>query len=288
MEHRRTFQTRKANRHDSSVIISNKIDYVPGHTICSAATSEQTAYVRSILGNSENRNGEDPDCYVESYISRHDACKTMWEDDDSSSSSRLSLTLLGASRQTYEEANRILWTTNTFTFKDLFDLSKFVGALNFAQRKIMTKVLLRLRWSSYNQFHLFKPISKRVMKNICGVQHLDLCLEVDEAADRWLLTLDAEHMESRLSPLLPFQQLPLKRVRVTVTDGEYSWKKRNEDYLANHKVQFSLLEKRRIASYCEDRLLGDAGNTDVIMGVARKLEVEQQVREAHSGMMMEE
>ena len=52
----------------------------------------------------------------------------------------LDLSILGSCRQIYEEANMLLWTSNTFSFADGMTLRKFADSLHSTQRKKLARM----------------------------------------------------------------------------------------------------------------------------------------------------
>lgn len=59
----------------------------------------------------------------------------------------LDLRILGACRQTYEEANVLLWTTNTFSFEDSTCLKMFIGGLHSTQINRLKRMHIDFAWS---------------------------------------------------------------------------------------------------------------------------------------------
>ena len=55
---------------------------------------------------------------------------------------QVNLQILGSSRQLYEEANYLLWSTNTFSFDDSFVLGRFLECLNASQKQKLQKLHL--------------------------------------------------------------------------------------------------------------------------------------------------
>ncbi|KAI4128036.1 MAG: hypothetical protein LQ338_002927 [Usnochroma carphineum] len=253
------------------------------HVVCSAATTEDMAYTISIQGCPKVPEGEDPNYYVQSCDSRHSQCYPRFEASDCTAS-RLSLSLLCASRQTYEEANHIFWTTNTFSFTELVSFRRFVEARNFAQKKMLAKLHFNTDQKTRWQRQWTKGFSERFATNLRELKRVYLCLEVDCPAAYWLPSIDPELLESTLtrSCFLRFQHFPLTDIRVILAEQALSpsW--------SSHHKRYTWLEKREIACYYEARLSSKSENADVTMDVARKLRAEQQAREASSCMMLDE
>ncbi len=253
------------------------------HSVCSAGTTEHAAYLKSIHGSSEVPNGDDSNHYSESCEDRHSSCYRMSTDEDQTAK-RLSLSLLGVSRQTYEEAHDIFWATNTFSFRKPSDLKKFVSARNFVQRKKLAKLHLQISWLSTGIKDWEKPWLTRVLGNLPGLTTLDLCLEVDflPNPDCQLpsLTVDGPDLDCWLAMFLGFQQLPLRQARVMIAESRSFHKHLFLNESLQDERRSTLTEKRELACYLEARLLSEPGVTDVSAQVARKLEAERLEREA--------
>ncbi|KAL8749946.1 MAG: hypothetical protein Q9184_006607 [Pyrenodesmia sp. 2 TL-2023] len=248
------------------------------HMVCSADTTEHAAYLKSIYGYSEIPKEEYPDYYSEGCEKRHHRCFIMNEHEDHSAR-KLSLSLLGVSRQTYEEAHGILWTTNTFSFREPSVFNKFVAERNFVQRKKMAKLHLQITWPYLGALDWTRPSMERLMGNLPGLRNLDLCVEVSFIAQlaRGLPTIASDPQLVRyLTTFAQFQQLPLKQARTIVAESE-PFRKQPSGW---NNRRFTWLEKRELACYIETRLLSDPSTTDVTEKVACKLEAERLEREA--------
>lgn len=256
------------------------------HSVCSADTTESAAYLKSTHGSSEVPEGDDPDYYSESCEERHSSCYTTTGDEDQAAK-RLSLSLLGVSRQTYEEAHDIFWTTNTFSFRDPLAFKKFVSARNFVQRKKLAKLHLQIIWLHSGSTTWDRSRLKRSIENLPGLRALDLCVDVAFLAETNrpvpLFTVGGPALDGWLRMFLSFQPLPVRQVRVIVAKSGYFYKRVSHYKLLQDDRRSTWIEKRELACYLEARLLSEPGVTDVSAQVARKLEVERLERE--EGMM---
>ena len=130
------------------------------HAICVANQSEQSAYNEAISGYAHIPEGESPEFYVASCEERHAECKmcggnTMPLGKEDQQSLQVDLNVLGVCRQLYEEANYLLWATNTFSFEDPKTFQKFFGSLNPAQKRNLTSIHIstKIGWSSNSNYH---------------------------------------------------------------------------------------------------------------------------------------
>ena len=104
------------------------------HAICVASQSELSAYEEAISGYAVVPKGQMAEYYIASCNERHAACKMcgsgpMYLSEADGRALRVDLNVLGTCRQLYEEANHLLWTTNTFSFEDPKSFEKFFGSL---------------------------------------------------------------------------------------------------------------------------------------------------------------
>ncbi|KAL8722201.1 MAG: hypothetical protein Q9181_007538 [Wetmoreana brouardii] len=279
------------------------------HALCTADTSEATAYEESILGYSQIPEWEDPVCYVEIFGSRHEACmpwpgKVYCHDSSNDSQNNppaeqiptMDLSLLSVSRQAYEEANHILWTTNTFCIDSPSAFKSVITSLNFGQKNKLAKLHIAMRLANESENHMVrdkwcKAINDRLVEKLRGLESLDVCLELDVLACDWESCDDP-----LLAPLLSFQQLPLEKTRVIIGDRQSSlWSilwwllahpasstHGRREFVTKEEVRFTRIEKRELACHYETRLLSSAGNIDVSAEVTRRLELERQARETKS------
>ncbi|KAL9636517.1 MAG: hypothetical protein Q9164_002780 [Protoblastenia rupestris] len=72
---------------------------------------------------------------------------------------RLDLSVLRVSRQLYEEANHILWTTNAFFFSESRSLPAFMNTLNPAQKRKLTHIQISVIVVQDNISKHFEPSS---------------------------------------------------------------------------------------------------------------------------------
>ena len=132
--------------------------------------------------------------------------------------------LLGASRQIYEEGYRLFWITNTFSFDDPYSFGEFLGSLTLSQKRHLTSlhVVRRMydpvhRESEWRHDGSFLPLLQ-------GLKTLHLCFEQRTYSN----PLDAQYqrMAQREQTLLtemcrPWSALrtsPLANVTVIISD----------------------------------------------------------------------
>lgn len=143
------------------------------HALCTAAMSEDEAYNEFVSGHSHISSIDPAGHHSISFRERHARC-SPWSardgllpyDPSKINKPMLNLSILRACRQIYEEANVLLWTTNTFSFERHATLQIFVGSLHWTQRKMITRVHIDFAWDTCfpfvnalaNPFHTFQII----------------------------------------------------------------------------------------------------------------------------------
>ena len=216
------------------------------HAICFANQSERSAYRETISGYANVPKHDSPDCYIATCDERHSACSMCGSGDMFLHQDRkVDLNVLGVSRQLYEEANVLLWKTNTFSFDDPKSFDRFFNSLNPAQKRNFTKIHINAHIGEYfsarttaaqrsrwDQFYWGKALKMSTMKMLQGVQTLHLCINLGyqgyfpatsrDASDDAIMKLHQADME----PILRLRALSAKKITVIVSDDA---KKLEED-----------------------------------------------------------
>lgn len=107
------------------------------HAICTAKVPEAAASQQPIFGYSAIGNEQDSDDHGANSLGRHTKCGTGALDFGSTKNH---FSLLRVSRQTYQEANALVWTANTFPFNEAQAFAKFMSLLDIAQMRKLTKL----------------------------------------------------------------------------------------------------------------------------------------------------
>ena len=170
------------------------------HIECTATTTENEAHIASKTQSTVVPAGEDPAFYVQSYKSRHYNCYQL-ENGDHGKQAWISLfeqgdylidkkdrittcTMLGTCRQIYEEAYRILWSSNAFSFDDPYSLREFLGSLTLSQKRHLTTLQICERLEQipgigdFDWADTFESSSKKkVLALLSGLRSFHLRLE---------------------------------------------------------------------------------------------------------------
>ena len=130
-------------------------------------------------------------------------------------------TMLGTCRQIYEEAYRIFWLSNAFSFDDPYSLREFLGTLTLSQKRHLTNLHICERLDRMPDMGGFdwgdtfeRPSNKNVLGLLSGLQNFHLCLEqrfdIEDAFNahiyqrNWLSCLSIPWLVLRPAPLADF------------------------------------------------------------------------------------
>ena len=134
-------------------------------------------------------------------------------DDDAT----LHLTVLRASRQLYVEANRVLWTTNTFSFPDGPTFQEFMKARNIHQKRLIRALRFEMHWDLGHERLWNSALAMALVKSLTGLQTLRLQIVCDLEKEVW------DHNKDRFVRLTTYTEglrklsiLPLTSVEIAV------------------------------------------------------------------------
>ena len=84
------------------------------------------------------------------------------------------LKVLRVCRQIYSEANHVLWTTNTFSFRDTFSFVGFMEERTTPQKRLLKRLRLQMNWA-WGDDRLWKhAFSTTVIISLVGLRNLRL------------------------------------------------------------------------------------------------------------------
>ena len=246
------------------------------HAICVAAQSEQSAYKDAISGTALVPEGESPDFYVAPCEKRHATCKMCGKGpmvlrEEDRQALRVDLNVLGVCRQLYEEANHLLWTTNTFSFDDPKTFNMFFGSLNPAQKRNLTSIHIsteiggcggwysstyqRTRWDSSYWGSALKMSNLNMLR---GVRTLHLCfdqrLESHASGDDFEEEEIENAQQADMEFLLRLRALAVKHVTVIVSDDAEKLESRGRSSL-----RWTAIKKNRYAESIRSQLVDPKG-----------------------------
>ena len=197
---------------------------------------------------------------------------------------KLDLAILGASRQLYKEAFRILWATNTFSFDDPVSFRRFISSLSIDQvHKLKSLHLSRVvedqRSLTYEADRIINHWAWTIacepsrMKKLRGLRTLHVSLE------QWLGPCTAltpvpgynkRCIQQDALPILQLRILALEHVTVIVTDSSALM-----EVPGFRAARWSAAEKSELAEEMRVKLLDAEGAASLRAEVdAKKLEIE--------------
>ncbi|KAK4697525.1 hypothetical protein P7C71_g567, partial [Lecanoromycetidae sp. Uapishka_2] len=253
------------------------------HALCVATKTEQSAYQEMVSGTTTVPKGEDPDYYVEPFKKRHQNCMVFPSHDwqavistHEKPSLRVGLAVLGVCRQLYEEANHLLWDTNTFSFLDPETCNKFLASLNPAQKRNLRSLHISTfvddfdkPWSRYSTSNAWLSALRLPRVNMLrNVRSLQLCL--DHGCNGTISQIYASTVEARaaaqktmiknLEGIMNLRVPDLTQVTIIVSDDRELFL-RHPEAAAN---RFTVAEKKDFAETLRAQLLDPRGKEAAI------------------------
>ena len=244
------------------------------HAVCVANQSERSAYQETVSGHANVPEYDSPDFYIASCDERHSACSMCGSGDMFLRQDRkVDLNVLGVSRQLYEEANVLLWKTNTFSFDDPQSFEKFFNGLNPAQKRNLTNIHINAHIGEYFSTHSTihqrarydkdywgKALKMSALRMLRGIQTLHLCINLGYQGYFPTLGTDAseEHImrnqQADMVPILRLRALSVKKVTVIVSDEA---RKLEED--GRIAPRWTIMRKNEYAESIRMQLVDDKG-----------------------------
>lgn len=84
------------------------------------------------------------------------------------------LKVLRVCRQIYSEANHVLWTTNTFSFRNTFSFDDFMEERTNLQRRLLKSLRLQMNWAWGDDLHWKHAFSTTTIISLAGLRNLRL------------------------------------------------------------------------------------------------------------------
>ena len=238
------------------------------HAICVANQSERSAYKKAISGSAIVPAHEKSDFYIPSCKERHADCKMCGSGpeyllEQDRQALRVDLNVLGVCRQLYEEANHLLWATNTFSFEDPITCQKFFASLNPAQKRNLTNIHInatigghgsnyhsganqRSRWDDE---YWGKGLKIRNLNMLRGVRTLHLCVHqgfecvaggrANNLSDAAAVAMVEKCQEADMEPILRLRALPVQDVTVIVSDDGEKWENLRYRWTTTKKNEYA-------------------------------------------------
>ena len=211
------------------------------HRVCVASQSEDELYENFSKCKSEKSTVDCAATRTSPFQQRHDNCYSV--------ALQLDLNLLSSCRQIYEEANFLLWTTNTFAFARPWALRSFVDRLNFAQRKKLCSIHIDKSWASAEMDPWSPIVTTTFMKKLGNLQKVQLTYWTRRRTPPYpnSVNIEGKHAKDTMCSL---KALPLKEVTVIISET------RDDTY----EERWSLTERQEKAEDIRRQLLDPNGH----------------------------
>ena len=173
----------------------------------------------------------------------------------------LDLRILGACRQMYEEANVLLWTTNTFSFEDSTSLKIFIGGLHSTQITKLTRMHIDFAWNIEAADAWELLLRPSFVSKLNSLRTLHATFDQYFRNDSTWIPDDLQ--QENVTPLSRMQMLALQHVTVIIGDdfrGRYI-----------QLFRWNIARKREVAGDLRNKLLNPKGH-EVL---AAEMEVEE-------------
>ncbi|KAI4268147.1 MAG: hypothetical protein LQ337_008019 [Flavoplaca oasis] len=127
------------------------------------------------------------------------------------------LTLLRASRQIYVEANRILWTTNTFSFNDGQAFGGFMRTRSNCQKQLIRSLRFEMRWGWGEEALWNTALGMTLIRSLTGLRTLRLQIVCNVKKECWDYNKDRfGHLSTYTEGLRKLSILPLKSTEIVI------------------------------------------------------------------------
>ena len=167
----------------------------------------------------------------------------------------LDLSILSACRQLHEEANVILWTTNTFSFEDGLSLQNFIQGLHTTQSNKLTRMHIDVEWDlSRSEKQWREALQPSFVSKLNALQTLHITLDQDDMPiDMADFDRQFENRPPVPHPLLAMQTMALKTVTVVIGDRVFIPPPGIIDELS--VLRWTIEQKREVAEGLRSSLL---------------------------------
>ena len=136
------------------------------------------------------------------------------------------LTALRVCRQIYNEASRVLWSTNTFSFHDEASLGHFMGTRTTCQKRSLQQLRLQIDSVAREETAWSRVLNMKLISSLRGLRSLRLQMNhiLDTENYQWMKARGFDNMiQLRLGFVQNMKVLPLNEVEVFVCDDTELW-----------------------------------------------------------------
>lgn len=173
------------------------------------------------------------------------------------------LTALRVCRQIYNEANRVLWSTNTFSFHDVVTFYRFMDTRTTCQKRLLKKLRLQIDSVANEEAGWSRVLGVTLIRSLRGLRSLRLQMNhtMDTETYQWFKALGlGKMMQSRLGFVQRMKVLPLSEVEVFVGEDSGRWPRIGAGmWAAEDRVEFAdeirrvLLDPKGVEKYAQDQ-----------------------------------
>ena len=156
------------------------------------------------------------------YLSAHAGCEPDYDFEapdsegpiDFSDHETMRLTALRVCNQVYTEASRVLWSSNTFSFRDGITLKRFLTTRNIKQKGMMRSLRLEMGWWTPDYEDWDKAFTMQALKSLPELRHVRLHITHKMEAERY------RHIKHRFLNSIPWGDFVRKLATVAFTTAE--------------------------------------------------------------------
>ena len=173
------------------------------------------------------------------------------------------LTALRVCRQIYNEADRVLWSTNTFSFHDEATFRHFMGTRTACQKRLLRKLRLQINCVANEEAAWSRVLGITLIRSLVGLRSLRLQMNhtMDTETYQWIKALGlGKMMQMRLGFVQKMKVLPLSEVEVFVCDDSGGWPRKGEVmWAAEDRAEYAdairrlLLDPKGVEKYAQDQ-----------------------------------
>ncbi len=170
------------------------------------------------------------------------------------------LSVLRSCRQIYVEANKMLWTTNTFSFADATTLKRFMMTRTVHQKRSIESIRLQMEFIFYGYKEWNTALNMPLVRSLSGLRRLRLRIEheMDTKDYEYAKSHDRLFTTTYCEGLQKVSTLPLTEVEIVTRNPQYLpehdlWTKADREEFAEGLREI-LLNPKGAQIYADDQL----------------------------------
>lgn len=163
------------------------------YCVCVNDGPEKTLDVKDVIGNEDRVDADEKELNEEAVLScePHELCTFEYDESHHTRPTRLwdhqtlHLSLLRACRQTYAEANRVLWISNTFSFGDAIGFKQFMMTRNSHRKRLIRSLRFEMDYAFNRPDKWNNALQMSVVRSLSGLRSLRLQLVYNMDVSIW-------------------------------------------------------------------------------------------------------